>query len=433
MADYDVLVLGAGAAGLAAAMMLDEAGSSVCIVEAQHRLGGRIWTHHEEGSTVPIELGAEFMHGRSPDLLELVRKFQQPYYGVDGDYWCCFEDELKACDFWGKVESILKRMKSDAKDMSFLEFLSEQPADPTARRRALAYIEGFEAADPTRISVNALVREHAAMEKIDGDSAFRLTAGFDGLIRGLAQNLNCPIEMNMPVRSVKWKKGVVEFHSDRKSFSGSRAIITLPLGVWQAGSVVFSPAIQTKARALSLLAAGPVIRIAIRFHERFWEGIWVNGKSLGNLSFLFSDHKLFPTWWSSMPVKSTVLVGWSAGPHAGSFISRDKEFVFEQATESLARKLHMNAKELRELVASYHFHDWQTDPFSCGAYSYALVGGSDAFDQLAQPIEKTLFFAGEATNGDGHNGTVHGAIATGYRAAKEVLRSMRNEGSRRAA
>jgi monoamine oxidase len=433
MADYDVLILGAGAAGLSAARMLGEAGLSVCIVEARDRIGGRIWTHYEEGSGVPIELGAEFMHGRSHDLLELVEEFKLRNYEADGDYWCAFGDELKACDFWGKVESILKRMKSDGKDVSFLEFLSQEPADPTARRRALAYIEGFEAADPARISVHALVREHIAMEKIDGDSAFRLTAGYHSLIGRLARGANGAIEMNARVRSVKWRQGKVDFECDGKVFRGSRAVITLPLGVLQAGSVVFNPAIESKARALSLLMAGTVIRVAIRFRERFWERIRVKGKSLGNLSFLFSDHKLFPTWWSSMPVKSSLLVGWSAGPHADSLISRGKEFVFEQATESLARKLHMNANELRELVASHHFHDWQTDPFSLGAYSYALVGGSEAFNDLAQPLEETLFFAGEATNGAGHNGTVHGAIATGYRAAREVLDSLQRCGGQNAA
>jgi monoamine oxidase len=317
--------------------------------------------------------------------------------------------------------------------MSFLEFLSREPADPTARRRALAYIEGFEAADPARISVHALVREHEALEEIDGECAFRLTAGYHQLIEGLARGANGAIEMNARVRSVMWRRGKVDFECDCKVFRGSRAVITLPLGVLQAGSVVFNPAIESKARALSLLAAGPVIRVAIRFRERFWERIRVKGKSLGNLSFLFSDHKLFPTWWSSMPVKSSLLVGWSAGPHADSLISRGKEFVFEQATESLARKLHMNANELREHVASYHFHNWQRDPFSLGAYSYALVGGSEAFNDLAQPLEETLFFAGEATNGEGHNGTVHGAIATGYRAAREVLDSLRRCGGQNAA
>jgi monoamine oxidase len=70
-----------------------------------------------------------------------------------------------------------------------------------------------------------------------------------------------------------------------------------------------------------------------------------------------------------------------------------------------------------------HFHDWQTDPFARGAYSYAKVGADGAQEALAAPIENTLFFAGEATDTSGHNGTVHGAIASGYRAAQEIINS----------
>jgi monoamine oxidase len=77
---------------------------------------------------------------------------------------------------------------------------------------------------------------------------------------------------------------------------------------------------------------------------------------------------------------------------------------------------------LRKLLVSAHTHDWQGDPFSRGAYSYALVGGTEAPRELARPIGDSLFFAGEATDFHGHNGTVHGALASGFRAAKEVLR-----------
>jgi len=80
--------------------------------------------------------------------------------------------------------------------------------------------------------------------------------------------------------------------------------------------------------------------------------------------------------------------------------------------------------ELRRQMTESFMHDWQEDPFSRGAYSYAAVGGIGAARKLAKPVAGTLFFAGEATNSDGYNGTVHGAIATGLRAAKELLQSL---------
>jgi monoamine oxidase len=358
----------------------------------------------------------------------MVEKMKLPSYEVHGTYWCAFDNELKACDFWEQVESVLRRMNSRGHDAAFLEFLNRQMVDSKTRERILAYIEGFEAAYPERISLHALAREYAASEQIGGDLAFRFTAGYDTLINGLACQLNATVEMNSPVRSVNWQRGSVEFECDGRRFSALRAIITLPLAVLQAGSVIFAPAIAGKSRALSLLSMGAVIRIVIRFRERFWENIRVKGESLADLSFLISGDKLFPTRWSTMPVRSAVLVGWSAGPHAKSLAFRDAEFVLGKAIASLAHKIHMDTGALRELVSTYYVHDWQADPYSRGAYSYALVGGSKAFNELARPIGNTLFFAGEATNGEGHNGTVHGAIATGSRAAREVIESLGHDG-----
>jgi monoamine oxidase len=94
------------------------------------------------------------------------------------------------------------------------------------------------------------------------------------------------------------------------------------------------------------------------------------------------------------------------------------------ALDSLARALKMNRAILQDQVVAWETHDWAADPFARGAYSYVRVGGVQAQAALAQPVENTLFFAGEATELAGHQATVHGAIATGERAADEVLRSL---------
>jgi monoamine oxidase len=91
------------------------------------------------------------------------------------------------------------------------------------------------------------------------------------------------------------------------------------------------------------------------------------------------------------------------------------------ALRTLATLLHIGSEQLAQLLDAAYFHDWQTDPFSRGAYSYGAVGSDDAQQTLATPVENTLFFAGEATDATGHNGTVHGAIASGRRAAREIL------------
>jgi monoamine oxidase len=99
--------------------------------------------------------------------------------------------------------------------------------------------------------------------------------------------------------------------------------------------------------------------------------------------------------------------------------------VTQRALRALGGALGMSPPRLRREVAQVWMHDWINDPFARGVYSYQGVGGTDAPRQLARPIDSTLFFAGEATDASGSTGTVHGAIASGARAATQVLRVLR--------
>lgn len=106
-----------------------------------------------------------------------------------------------------------------------------------------------------------------------------------------------------------------------------------------------------------------------------------------------------------------------------NFQAKIESFIVEQAIRTLHRLLGVGVSELEGLLEQAYCHNWQTDPFSRGAYSYGIVGGDGAERALAKPINGTLFFAGEATDTGGHNGTVHGAIASGHRAAAEIIRA----------
>jgi monoamine oxidase len=94
------------------------------------------------------------------------------------------------------------------------------------------------------------------------------------------------------------------------------------------------------------------------------------------------------------------------------------------AIDALSDILQVPPKTLRRRIVGWHTHDWQSDPFSLGAYSWVRAGGEGAQRLLAEPLEQTLFFAGEACNTEGHNGTVHGAMQTGVRAADEILKRL---------
>src|SRR6185436_3311954 len=154
----------------------------------------------------------------------------------------------------------------------------------------------------------------------------------------------------------------------------------------KAGTIAFDPPLREKEKAIAKLEAGHVVKIAMRFRERFWEPF----------NFLHSSHRFMPTWWTTAPVVTPILTGWAGGHAADAMLAEGPEAMLDRALDALAEILGTPRREIdRQLVASYS-HDWQADPFSRGAYSYAAVGGSGAHDALRRPLRGTLFFAGEA-------------------------------------
>ncbi len=190
----------------------------------------------------------------------------------------------------------------------------------------------------------------------------------------------------------------------------------------------FAPELPAeKQLAIDHLAMGKVIRVTLRFRERFWENLppphSKNSKTLDQLQFLITEDEWFPTWWTTFPEKVPLLTGWAPFRSAELLSGKDEAFVIERAVSSLSSVLKVNKQELKDLLQAGYFHDWQSDPFSRGAYSYVKVGGDCAQKELGSPLEHTLFFAGEASDVTGQHGTVHGAIASGHRAAQQILRS----------
>jgi monoamine oxidase len=145
---------------------------------------------------------------------------------------------------------------------------------------------------------------------------------------------------------------------------------------------------------------------------------------LKDLSFLFSSNPLFPTWWTLMPDQAPLLTGWSPGDRNLPLRAKPAAFAAGAAMAALSDLLAVDHSFLEKYLDSYYTYDWHSDPFVRGAYSHVAVGGENAQRELAEPVEDTLFFAGEATECQGHHGTVHGAMATGYRAAREIIGSL---------
>lgn len=437
-----VVVIGAGAAGLAAARSLHDNGIDVTVLEARDRIGGRVWTIHDPAALVPIELGAEFIHGRAPGLGELLTAASLASVDVDG---CRFRAGGKWLhpfdDFWDRLDRIMRRLGDDVRrDRSFHDFISARPGGrqlAAERRLAMQFVEGFHGADAKLISAAVLAESGSPGDDKAERKLGRVVNGYDHLVRSLAQGLADRIQLSSPVVSVEWEPGHLSMHikSSRaktpRMVAGSVAIITVPLGVLQApvgsaGAIRFVPALTNKSRALDALAMGSALRVTLRFEDRFWTNErFANQRGVADLdalSFLHSADRDFPTWWSAYPVTAPILVGWCGGARARQLSKLSHGEIVNRAVHSLARQLHMSPGRMH--VRAAWTHDWQNDPFARGAYSYQTVGGANAPATLARSVRGTLFFAGEATDASGATGTVHGAIATGRQAAIQVMRAL---------
>lgn len=430
----DVAVIGAGVAGLTAARLLAEAGLRVVILEARDRIGGRIWTAHASNGE-PVELGAEFIHGRPRAIFDLVRSANLDVREFGGPQWIHVDGKLqRSQDFFANAQSILDKMDGSGPDRSFASLLNSCAAEDSAKLWGLEYVEGFQGALAERISVRSLVRSRTAEKEVDGHRSFRLTRGYESLLQVLSDALPpnlVSIRLNTVVDAVRWAEHEVRIQAQTSNgsveFSAPRAIVTLPLGVLQAapntpGAVCFEPALQEKASPLLLLYMGQTIRISMAFSQRWWEQAAGGGEpgALRDMSIVFSHQDWFPTWWtreSSTPI----LTGWAASRRGERLSGKSGSFIKDKAIESLASIFEFPRPALEAALQSWHVHDWQSDPYARGSYSYVGVGGEGAQSELAASVAGTLFFAGEATNSEGHHGTVHGAIATGERAAREVL------------
>jgi monoamine oxidase len=435
MPDADVLVLGAGVAGLSAAVELAHSGIKVVLLEARDRIGGRILTQHDPATNMPVELGAEFIHGLPPEIWNIVQRENLLVHEIDGANWCRKQGELRPCEAMPEVDKMLNRLDDKGPDESFLHFLDRfsAQAGPDGKEWALSYVSGFHAADPALISLHSLVSGMRADEQVEGDRAFHLNLGYERLVNVFRRQLDgsgVPIHLQTIIENIEWSspevRVTVRSGGAAHVLSASRVLVTLPLGVLQAGSVEFVPNLPpAKQEALAHLAMGKVARVTLRFDERFWNEIRPAkglSKTLEDASFLFSTEDWFPTWWTTMPLKAPIITGWSPATWAPGLAGQPTSFVIDKALSALGRTMEVDSEQLaRRLQASY-WHDWEADPFSRGAYSYVKVGGGTAQRDLGRPVDGKIFFAGEATDVSGHNGTVHGAIASGRRAVEDILR-----------
>jgi monoamine oxidase len=434
---YDVAIIGAGAAGLMAARVLGAAGKRVTILEARDRAGGRMHTIERAGAGAPIEFGPEFVHGSPAITRALLRESGDTVVDNGQSAWTWNGralEESKRDDF-AVAETILAGALDRPADCSVDAWLHEamtRGADPRAIERTRSLVAGFDAADPARASAHMIAREWTGDATADGTQS-RPIRGYAHAIAYLVRTLasyDIEISYARVVSTIERNDAgvVVRARSDASlsEIEARAVIVTVPLGVLQAssereGAISFAPDLpHAHRRAMERLAMGPVLKVVLHFTEPVWESV-AHGRYRDGA--FFSGPGRFPTIWTQVPVRASILTAWAGGPAALALSSLDEEALVAAALDDAIALF--DAPNARELLLVGYVHDWQRDPYARGAYSYALVDAGDAREELARPIDDRLFIAGEATARVSEAGTVAGALESGERAAKDVLAALR--------
>jgi monoamine oxidase len=420
----DVLIIGAGAAGLFAARALATAGRRVLVLEAQDRLGGRVHTLTPPGFGAPLEAGAEFMHEPVPLTRALLTEAGIAWDAADGETYNVLGGEVQPeADFFVFLPPLLARLDALPHDMPLAEFLTQEFGgdEHTALRTfATQFAEGYDAADARRVSAWALRDEWAAGGAADSP---RPRGGYGPLLHWLAaqaQAAGATLHLSTPVREIRWQPGAAEVVSaDGTAYPARRVLCTVPLGVWQRpagqpGYLAFAPELPAHRVAAAQLGFGAVVKVQLEFDRNFWR------ERLPDMEFLLSDEAI-PTWWSQLPDARPLLTGWLAGPAAERLPDDSPAAIEALALASLARLLAVPAEALRARLRASYVRNWAAEPYTYGAYSYPTVGAPAARAALASPVADTLFFAGEALHGGTASGTVEAALASAQAAAQALL------------
>lgn len=435
----DVLIVGAGATGLASACKLSANGLSVVVVEARNRVGGRILTKHEAGGSA-VELGAEFIHGKPDEIFDIIHEAGIKTEEVHGTHWYFENGKLsKSNDFFGEIDPIMEGLENEPVDRSFKSYLDSLPDNEEtvrAKHSAARYVEGFHAAETNRIGVFALRAVNEGTEKVEGERAFRMPGGYSQLplwLRSKAEQAGTKFHLETIVEEIDWSPGQCRVKcrsaSGETEFKARHVVITVPLSLLQSapdnnGAISFHPPLPAQTiTAINSLAMGSVLHVVVAFKKSFWQDmdftrIGHEGK-LKRLGFIHYPGLQLPTWWATAPHESSSLVGWCGGPPARQLPGTEQE-IMPIVTNSLARIFGVNEEFIRDQVSALTFHDWRADSFTRGGYTCVPVNAANAQSELAKPIDKSIFFAGEALSVE-HVGTVHGAMRSGTNAAKLLL------------
>lgn len=421
-----VIIVGAGAAGLMAARELGRGGHKVTILEAQPRCGGRIHPLPSADFGYAAEGGAEFIHGEAPVTRALMREAGLSLAPADGTQWTLRAGKLsnRARDTFDApgLHQALHDLKDD---LPLAEFLRQHFAGPEHARLRYAIermVEGYDAADPERISTFA-IRD----EWIDGrhSTGGRVKGGYGRLIDFLvarSRDYGADIRLGAVVTAIEATDGGVQGGvqvrcSNGETFAGDAAILTVPIPLLP--TIAVPASIQPAITEAAGRGFGNVIKLLLRF-EQPW---WADNPQFRDLTFLISEDRshTFPVWWTQFPDEHAVLTGWLGGPKTAALAHLDDDQIIAAGLASLADIFELPVGKLKEQLVSAQVMDWSRHPFARGAYSYAVPEAHDNDGARANEDADPVYLAGEALYRGKDMGTVEAALASGLQAARRIL------------
>lgn len=420
-----ILIAGGGIAGLVAAYKLSAQHKKVILLEATDRLGGRIHTYTDDLFSMPVELGAEFIHGDLPVTLSLLKEAGIKYHAVKGKTLHLkkgkFAEQDHSNDYWNDAMKQMKTLQEDIPISEFLiKFFNEDKYE-SLRRSIKGFAEGFDLADVSKASTLSLYNEWSHEENVQ----YRIEGGYKQLVNYLepeCKKNGCIIYNNCCIKKINWSKDQVNVITMcSRYFKADKIIITVPLSVLQADKddvsyIEFTPAVDNYIAAAKSIGFGTVIKIILEFDEAFWEAEKLNA------GFILTGDKI-PVWWTQLPDKIPVLTGWHGGQNAFALKNMPDEELLLLSLKSLASAFNLSADTLQKKLKAFKIVNWINVPNIYGGYSYNLVGSIEAKKLLQNSIEKTIYFAGEAMYGGTLQGTVEAALISGKKASEKIMKS----------
>jgi len=418
----DVLVIGAGMAGVTAARELARAGLKVTVVEAGDRVGGRIRSIRDF-CTDPVEGGAEFIHGvdaatwsevHASDLTTrpcpLIRHTMLDIgHGPRRLPWLMLHPGT-----WPAATILRSIARFQPPDISAREFIDRRGY--RGRARILAEMT-LTAHLPGRAEdIGMLGLQEDGLLRLETGLNHRVAEGYDRLSSLIGQDLD--IRLSFAVEAVHWGARAVTVRStDGRELTAGTAVCTLPLGVLASGAVRFEPGLpEDKRSALDDLEMGPVAKILLRFRERFWP------RRLANLGCGAGPVILYwPVSYGSRS-DSPVLTAYATGPRAARLARVSEDEAAAIAVADLDRLFPKT--DVDGALVAHRRVEWVDDPLSCGGYSFVRPGGAGARRRLAAADTGALLWAGSATVSSPIAETVEAAYLSGLRAAAEAMALM---------